>query len=170
GTSATTRPVRVAVTTMRSNSTAAPSGASPGAPSGASSADAESGRSRQARARDSRSGRIRRLAWVERRAGVRNDRGLRALRVGRAAAPRARLLGEDQLVVAGVAEAVHLAAVADQDLALAVEQACAVEFIAGERGLAPGRGRGVGRALEGGRVGAGGKHRADSSVNGSRQC
>src|SRR5690606_24079233 len=62
------------------------------------------------------------------------------------------LFGEDQLVVAGVAQAVVLVAVADAQLALALQQAQAVDLGGGGGRAACGLVRRFGRGRRGGRV------------------
>src|SRR5690606_4478712 len=141
GTSASARSVRVATTTTRLRS-AAESLSAP-ALAGASAAVAAAG-SASSRARDKGCSRIGRSAglggrladrWIGWLAGVMGWRG-------------GGLLGQDQLVVAGQAQPVALAGMADQDLVARLQQLAAVDFrhcrrVLGVPGLAPERGNGM---------------------------
>src|SRR5690606_23210347 len=143
GTSAIARSVRVAVTTTRVNSVGAASagaasaaGESPWAMAMPGSArhsanDNRLGRMKEARRRWERSARLasgscRVAGGLERRHwGAPGAAGSAVHGRGREAPD---LLGQDQLVVAGMPQPVALVAVADQQFALALEQAGAVDF------------------------------------------
>src|SRR5690606_26183228 len=78
--------------------------------------------------------------WPGRRQGTARRTPAASLGRGRISCVPLALLGEDQLVVAGVAQAVHAVAVADQDLALPAQQLVAAEGLHLDRGRGGGRG------------------------------
>src|SRR5690606_21785091 len=83
--------------------------------------------------------------WPGRRQGTARRTPAASLSRGRISCIPLALLGEDQLVVAGVAQAVHAVAVADQDLALPAQQLVAAEGLHLDRGRGGGRGAACGR-------------------------